>query len=124
MAEIFTIGYEGSDIERLIEAEFELNESPGTVIIDIVNPPLGADFLSIIPILTGGEKGLDVVQLNETEEGKPLMQLLKQQQRTIPSVRVYSDPAIASIVRKRFEQQFPTSEKPKYREDEYDLIEY
>jgi HD superfamily phosphohydrolase len=112
------------DIEKLIEAEFQLNESPGTVIIDIVNPPLGADFLRKIPILTGGEKGLDVVQLNETEEGKPLMQLLKQQQRTIPSVRVYSDPSIANNVRKQFERQFPSSEKPSYREDEYEFTEY
>jgi len=112
------------DIERLIEAELELNETPGTVIIDIVDPPLGAYFLSKIPVLAGGETGFDMVQLSETEEGKPLMQLLKQQQKSIPSVRVYSDPSIANNVRKRFEKLFPSSEKPSYREDDYDLTEY
>ncbi|MGY5853641.1 MAG: HD domain-containing protein [Candidatus Thorarchaeota archaeon] len=112
------------DIEKLVEAELELIDTPGRIVIDVVNPELGAAFLSKIPILTGGEEGFDIVKLSKTEEGKPLMQLLKQQQRTIPSVRVYSDPAIANEVLKTFNKIFPSAEAPRYREDDYDLTDY
>ena len=67
---------------------------------------------------------MDLVRLDETKEGRPLMHLLNQQTRTIPSVRVYSDPAIAGDVKKRFERDFPLTEQRTYRDDEWDLMEY
>ena len=111
-------------IPKLIEAEDELAEIAGSVVIDIVSPPLGEKTLGKIPLLVGGEKGFDIVSLDETKEGRPLMHTLKQQSRTIPSVRVYADASIAEKVRKRFDKAYPISDTPTYREDEYDLTEY
>ncbi|MFX1560309.1 MAG: HD domain-containing protein [Promethearchaeota archaeon] len=112
------------DIPKLIKAEDELAEEQGSVVIDVVSPPLGETTLGKIPLLVGGEKGFDIVSLDETKEGRPLMQILKQQSRTIPSVRVYADFSISEKVRKRFDKTFPVSDTPTYREDEYDLTEY
>ena len=112
------------DIPQLIEAENELSEEPGSVVIDVVSPPWGEKILGKIPLLVGGEKGFDIVSLDETNEGRPLIQILNQQARTIPSVRVYADSKIAEKVRKRFDQTFPVSDAPSHREDEYDLTEY
>jgi hypothetical protein len=112
------------DIPKLIEAENEISEKPGSVVIDVVSPPLGEKTLGKIPLLVGGEKGFDIVSLDETKEGRPLMQILKQQSRTIPSVRVYADAGIAKKIRKRFDKTFPVSDAPVHREDEYDLTEY
>ncbi|MFW9793933.1 MAG: HD domain-containing protein [Candidatus Thorarchaeota archaeon] len=112
------------DITKLIEAENELSDELGSVIVDVVSPPLGEKTLGKIPLLVGGERGFDIVNLDETKEGRPLMHILQQQSRTIPSVRVYSDPQIANNVRRRFEKEFPISSKPKHREDEYDLTEF
>ena len=111
------------NIEALVETEQEVIEEPGKVIIDVVNPVLGEEFLSQIPILIGGETGFDLVRLNQTEEGRPLRNVLRQQKRTIPSVRVYSDPVNAETVRKKFEKLFPSEEK-KYRDDDFDFSEY
>jgi hypothetical protein len=111
-------------IGKLVEIENELSEEPGRVILDLVVPKLGEKELTKIPLLVGGEGGLDLVPLDETEEGRPLIQLLKQQARTIPSVRVYSDPDIAPQVRRTFEKEFPLAEKPNYRDDQWDLTEY
>jgi len=112
------------DIPKLIKAEDELSEEKGSVVIDVVSPPLGEKTLGKIPLLVGGEKGFDIVSLDETKEGRPLMHILKQQSRTIPSVRVYADAAIADKVRKHFDKIYPVSDTPTYREDEYDLTEY
>ncbi len=112
------------DIPKLIKAENELSVEPGSVVIDVVSPPLGEKTLGKIPLLVGGEKGFDIVSLDETKEGRPLMHVLKQQSRTIPSVRVYADADIADTVRKRFEKAYPVSDAPTHREDEYDLTEY
>ncbi len=112
------------NIKMLVETELELIDSPGQVIVDVVNPELGEKFLNEILMLVGGDSGFDLVKLGETQEGKPLKKLMNQQQRTIPSVRVYSDPKIASDVRKRFDKLFPYKEKPDYREDESDFSEY
>jgi hypothetical protein len=62
--------------------------------------------------------------LDATKEGRPLVHILKQQSMTIPSVRVYCDSEIASLVRKRFDDEFPMVDTPSHREDEYDLTEY
>jgi HD superfamily phosphohydrolase len=113
-----------SDIDRLVQIERSLSEEPGAVVVDIVVPELGEKMLSKIPLLVGGEQGLDLVSLDETKEGRPLMHLLSQQTRTIPSVRVYSDPTIAADVKKRFERDFPLTEQRTYRDDEWDLMEY
>lgn len=112
------------DIKKLIEAEEEISEEPGSVIVDVVSPPLGAKTLGQIPLLVGGEQGFDLVNLDDTKEGRPLMHILRQQSQTIPSVRVYSDSKIANEVRRRFEKEYPVISAPKHREDEYDLTEY
>lgn len=112
------------DITNLIETENDLSREPGSVVVDVVVPELGEKTLSKIPLLIGGERGFDLVSLDETKEGFPLLQILKQQSRTIPSVRVYTEPAIANAVRKKFEEMFPMAEMPTYREDEYDFLEY
>ncbi len=113
------------DIKKLIDAENEIAEEQGSVVIDVVSPPLGENLLGSIPILVGGvEKGFDIVSLDQTKEGRPLMDILKQQSRTIPSVRVYADAKIAEKVRKRFDKIYPVSDTPAYREDEYDFTEY
>jgi len=112
------------DITNLIETENILSEEPGSVIVDVVVPELGEKTLSKIPLLTGGERGFDLVRLDEAKEGFPLLQILKQQSRTIPSVRVYSEPEIANTVRKKFEEMFPMADTPAYRDDEYDFLEY
>ncbi|MFW9806552.1 MAG: HD domain-containing protein [Candidatus Thorarchaeota archaeon] len=112
------------NVPKLIETEDELAEETGSVVVDVVSPPLGEKTLGKIPLLVGGENGFDIVNLDETKEGKPIMQILKQQSRTIPSVRVYADASIADKVRRRFDKTFPASDTPTYREDEYDLTEY
>ena len=112
------------DIPTLIEIEDKISEELGSVIVDVISPPLGEKTLGKIPLLVGGEKGFDIVDLDETKEGRPLMQILEQQSRTIPSVRVYTDAANAEKVHKSFDNEFPISDSPKYREDEFDLTEY
>jgi HD superfamily phosphohydrolase len=112
------------EIKILIEAESELSEEPGSVVVDVVVPELGEKTLSKIPLLIGGEQGFDLVSLDETKEGYPLLQILKQQSRTIPSVRVYSEPGIANKVRKKFEEMFPMADSPTHRDDEYDFLDY
>jgi HD superfamily phosphohydrolase len=112
------------DIKSLIETENILSEEPGSVVVDVVVPELGEKTLSKIPLLIGGERGFDLVSLDETKEGYPLLQILKQQSRTIPSVRVYSEPEIANTVRKKFEEMFPMADTPTHRDDEYDFLEY
>jgi HD superfamily phosphohydrolase len=112
------------NIPKLVAAEDELSDEPGSVVIDIVIPPLGEKTLGKIPLLVGGENGFDLVPLDETQEGRPLMHILMQQARTIPSVRVYADARIAESVHKRFDRRFPVSDIPTHREDEYDLTEY
>jgi HD superfamily phosphohydrolase len=112
------------DIKSLVEAENLLSEEPGSVVVDVVVPELGERALSKIPLLIGGEQGFDLVSLDDTKEGYPLLQILKQQSRTIPSVRVYSEPEIANTVRKKFEEMFPVADTPTHREDEYDFLEY
>ncbi len=112
------------DISKLIEVEEDLSEEPGSVILDVVSPPLGEKKLGMIPLLVGGDQGFDLVNLDDTKEGRPLRHLLRQQVKTIPSVRVYSDPDIANEIRRRFEKEFPVTSTPKHREDEYDLTEY
>ncbi|MBN2229505.1 MAG: HD domain-containing protein [Candidatus Thorarchaeota archaeon] len=112
------------NIQRLLTLEDELADKRGSVVVDIVIPELGEKLLSKIPLLIGGERGFDLVALNELQEGRPLLQTLKQQTHTIPSVRVYTDPSIASTIRKKFEKRFPLAHMPEHRDDEYDLIEY
>jgi HD superfamily phosphohydrolase len=112
------------DVKSLIDVELKLSEEPGSVVLDIVVPELGEKKLRKIPLLAGGEQGYDLVKLDETKEGRPLVHTLKQQTKTIPSVRVYCDPEIASLVRKRFDSEFPMVDVPSHREDEYDLTEY
>jgi HD superfamily phosphohydrolase len=112
------------DISKLIEMEEELSEEPGSVIVDVVIPSFGKKKLAKIPLLVGGDKGFDLVELDNTKEGRPLTHILRQQTKTIPSVRVYSDQKIANEVRRRFEKEFPVSSTPNHREDEYDLTEY
>ena len=112
------------DIKLLIEAERELSENLGSVVLDVVVPELGEKKLSKIPLLVGGERGFDIVPLDESKEGTPLLQTLKQQTYTIPSVRVYCDPKLANDVRKRFDTLFPAQDLPNHREEEYDLTEY
>ncbi|MHA2144593.1 MAG: HD domain-containing protein [Candidatus Thorarchaeota archaeon] len=112
------------DINKLIAIEEELSDEPGSLIVDIVIPSFGKKKLAKIPLLVGGNDGFDLVELSDTEEGRPLMKLLWQQTDTIPSVRVYSDSKIASRVRQRFEKEFPVASAPKHREDDYDLTEY
>ncbi|TFG33694.1 HD domain-containing protein [Candidatus Thorarchaeota archaeon] len=112
------------DITLLIEAEREISENPGSVVLDVVVPELGEKRLSKIPLLVGGDRGFDIVPLDESKDGGPLLQTLKQQTRTIPSVRVYCDPDIANDVRKRFEAAFPMTKLSNHREEEYDLTEY
>jgi HD superfamily phosphohydrolase len=112
------------DVNKLIEIEELLSEEPGSVILDVVIPSFGKKKLAKIPLLVGGDEGFDLVKLDDAEEGRPLMKLLRQQTQTIPSVRVYTDPDIANEVRRRFDKEFPITSVPKHREDEYDLTEY
>jgi HD superfamily phosphohydrolase len=108
-----------SDIDALLQAELTLNETPGKVIVDIVNPELGFRFLSTIPLLIGTEdSGLEIVSLKDTDEGRPLVQALSQQRLTIPSVRVYSDPEIAGDIRRRFDKEFPMAARKSSTEND------
>ncbi len=112
------------DIKKLIELETEVAETPGKVIIDVVDPELGEKTLGAIPLLIGGENtGLRVVPLEEVNEAKPLMKILKQQKMTLPSVRVYSDAEDAKGIRKRFNQLFPVDEETNIFVDDYDMTE-
>jgi len=112
------------DINKLLAIEEELSDEPGSVIVDVVIPSFGKKKLAKIPLLVGGDDGFDLIELADTEEGRPLMKLLYQQTDTIPSVRVYSDAKIASEVRRRFDKEFPVITGLKHREDQYDLTEY
>ncbi|MFX1264630.1 MAG: HD domain-containing protein [Promethearchaeota archaeon] len=112
------------DIKKLIELETEVAEDPGKVIIDVVDPELGEKTLGAIPLLVGGENtGLGIVALEEVNEGKPLMKILKQQKMTLPSVRVYSDTEDAKGIRKRFNQLFPVDEDTNGFLNDYDMTE-
>jgi len=112
------------EIQVLLGAEEELNEEPGAAIIDVVYPEFGANTLGKLPLLAGGEAiGLDIVKLEDTQEGKSLIQSLSRQESTIPSVRVYASPELEIKVHKRFDQLFPVKEHVTYREDEYDMTE-
>jgi len=112
------------DIKKLIELETEVAEDPGKVIIDVVDPELGEKTLGAIPLLVGGENtGLGIVALEDVNEGKPLMKILKQQKMTLPSVRVYSDAKDAKGIRKRFNQLFPVDEDADIFVDDYDMTE-
>ncbi|RDE12592.1 MAG: hypothetical protein C4K47_07595 [Candidatus Thorarchaeota archaeon] len=109
-----------SDIDRLLEAETALDENPGRVIIDVLNPELGFRFLSTIPLLIGKEdSGLEIASLRDTDEGRPLVHALNQQRFTIPSVRVYCDPEIAIHVRRQFHREFPTVRPEHNAEDDF-----
>lgn len=113
-----------SDIDALIEAELELSEEPGSVILDVVKPELGEKTLRNIPLLVGGEKtGLEILDLEDTEEGKPLVHAIAQQERTIPSVRVYAPRHMTNHIRKKFDKMYPLSNKALHRQDEYDMTE-
>lgn len=112
------------DIETLVDAELQVMEEPGQVVIDVVNPILGENFLSQIPILIGGESGFDLVKLSNTEEGGPLLEALSQQRQTIPAVRVYADPQHSEVVRKRFDEMFPAQERVKHRDEDFSFSEY
>ena len=112
------------NIKTLVEAERNLSDELGSVVLDIVVPKLGEKELSTIPLLVGGEGGLDLVSLEDTKEGAPLVHTLRQQARTIPSVRVYCDPKIAEQVRKRFDANYPLADVQAHKEDEYDFTEY
>ncbi|TXT53987.1 MAG: hypothetical protein BAJATHORv1_100072 [Candidatus Thorarchaeota archaeon] len=113
-----------TDIEALIDNEIELGGEVGNVVIDVVNPALGEKSLGQIPLLVGGENsGLEIVRMNKTQEGKPLIHALRQQKRIIPSVRVYSDPDISTKIRERFNKMYPLKRKARYRQDEYDMTE-
>ncbi len=112
------------EIQVLLDAEEELDDEPGAAIIDVVYPEFGANTLGKLPLLAGGEGiGLDIVKLEDTQEGKSLMQTLSRQESTIPSVRVYASPEIAVKVHKKFDQLFPVKEHMAYRDDEYDMTE-
>ena len=111
------------NVKALMNTEEKLSEEPGSVVLDVIIPELGENKLRKIPLLVGGECGYDLVSLDETKEGRPLVHTLKQQTKTIPSVRVYCDPEIASLVRKRFDEEFPMTDILSYREDEHDLTE-
>jgi hypothetical protein len=112
------------DIDALIEAEQQLSEEPGSVILDVVKPELGEKTLRNIPLLVGGEKtGLEILDLEDTEEGKPLAHAIAQQERTIPSVRVYTSPHMIEEIRKKFDKLYPVSNKNMHRQDEYDMYE-
>ncbi len=113
-----------TDIEALIKAELEIVEEPGRCIIDVVIPNLGERYLREIPILVGGKRGMDLVRLSDTEEGKPLTRILTQQKRTIPSVRVYCDKDLVSDVKKKFSEMFPLEKSPSHRDDEFDFEEF
>ncbi|UCH04597.1 MAG: HD domain-containing protein, partial [Candidatus Thorarchaeota archaeon] len=112
------------DIKKLIDLEIEVAEDPGKVIIDVVDPELGEKTLGAIPLLVGGENtGIGIVALEEVNEGKPLMKILKQQKMTLPSVRVYSDAEDAKGIRKRFNQLFPVDEDTDMYLNDYDMTE-
>ncbi|MFQ5831202.1 MAG: HD domain-containing protein [Candidatus Thorarchaeota archaeon] len=112
------------DIEKLIDAETRVAGDPGRVIIDIVDPELGEKALGAIPLLVGGEStGLGIVFLEDVNEGRPLMKLLKQQKLTIPSVRVYADAENAQEIRREFNQLFPVGEEAPELLDEFDMTE-
>jgi HD superfamily phosphohydrolase len=112
------------DIEYLIEEELELVDDYGGVIVDVVRPAFGRKVLRKTPFLVGGEsEGISLISLEEMEEGSPLIRILDQQKETIPTVRVYSDPHIATDVLLRFEKQFPVKSKSKYIPTEFDMTE-
>jgi hypothetical protein len=112
------------DIEYLIEEELELSDDYGKLIIDVVRPAFGRKVLRKTPFLMGSEReGIRLVNLEEMEEGSPLIRILDQQKETIPTVRVYSDPSIAGEVLTRFEKQFPAKSKSKYFPTDFDMTE-
>jgi HD superfamily phosphohydrolase len=112
------------DIEYLVEEELELTDEYGNLIVDVVRPAFGRKVLRKTPFITGGEReGIRLINLEEMEEGSPLIRILDQQKETIPTVRVYSDPSIAREVLTRFEKQFPVRSKSKYFPTEFDMTE-
>ncbi|TFF92192.1 HD domain-containing protein [Candidatus Thorarchaeota archaeon] len=111
------------DIDRLTDAEEELGDDVGRVILDVVDPELGEDTLGKIPLLVGGQNtGIDIVSIEDADQGRPIMHALRQQKRILPTVRVYADPGIARQVRKRFDRTFPALENH-HVEDEYDMTD-
>ncbi|MGV9169301.1 MAG: HD domain-containing protein [Promethearchaeia archaeon] len=112
------------NIDALIEAEHELSQEPGSVILDVVKPELGEKTLRNIPLLIGGEKtGLEIVDLEDTDEGKPLAHAITQQERTIPSVRVYAPRHMTDEIRMKFNRKYPVSDRASHKQDEYDMYE-
>ncbi|MFX0107169.1 MAG: HD domain-containing protein [Candidatus Hodarchaeota archaeon] len=112
------------DIEKLIAIETEIAGDPGQVIIDVVNPEFGDKTLGQIPLLVGGENsGIEIVSLEDIEEGRPLMKILRQQQKTIPSVRVYADSENSKKIRKSFNERFSVKDESRTLHDEYDMTE-
>jgi HD superfamily phosphohydrolase len=113
-----------SDAETLVETERELMEDVGSVLIDVVNPELGDRTLGRIPLLVGSESaGYRIVDFKDTPEGRPVIMTLRQQKKTIPSVRVYADPKIGSEVQKRFDRMFPAN-ADQVVEEEYDHTDF
>jgi HD superfamily phosphohydrolase len=113
-----------TNVEKLITIETEVADDVGKVIVDIVNPNLGETILGKIPLLVAGENsGLETLPLDSIDEGQPLMQILNKQKQTIPSVRVYSDPEDAPVIRKRFFRRFPATASAKDLRNEYDMTE-
>ncbi|TFG09925.1 HD domain-containing protein [Candidatus Thorarchaeota archaeon] len=111
------------DIEMLTGAEEELGDDAGRVVLDVVDPELGEETLGKIPLLVGGENtGIDIVSIEDAEQGRPIMHALRQQKRILPTVRVYADPGIARQVRRRFDKVFPSAETG-HVEDEYDMTD-
>ncbi len=111
------------DIDLLTKTEEELGDDVGSVILDVVDPELGEETLGKIPLLVGGENtGMDIVSIEDADQGRPIMHALRQQKRILPTVRVYADPKVAREVRRRFEQRFRSREDG-HVEDEYDMTD-
>lgn len=97
------------DLERLSEVETELSGDIGGAVIDVLDPEVGDKGIGSIPLLVGSESsGYLLRELRELREGNPLIATLRQQKKTIPCIRVYSDPVNAEQVRRRFDEVFRT----------------
>ncbi len=98
------------DVERLMEIEKELLDSSGGVIVDVVTPEVGAEKISQIPLIVPDAVGrARVVRMTEIEAGRPLVSILEQQRRTMPTVRLYADATNAETVVRRFNKEFPSA---------------
>ena len=95
------------DMAALSEVELELHETPGRVILDVVLPKLSADKMKQIPIIRPVNSSYEIVTMDEVKEAQPLIQVLRQQNITIPSVRVYSEPKFREPISKSFNRLFP-----------------